>query len=297
MKYIFFTVCCLFIITTTTSAQYKPKQFAQTKNASKHELSIYSFGGYSPLLYTLSGDGTTKAGIGGGAGLGYTFNINPSIGIVTGIEMNTYATEASFGSVSSNYESGTGTDLFRFSYVLNKYKETQNVTLFSIPISVQYASRGRSIKFYASGGLKLGFPLTAKADISYGYADTDGYFADENVDYEILPKHGFDDNISLPDTKQDIDLAFSIALAFETGIRFTLSDKIGMYTGVYLDYGLNNIQKVNDKQLLEYDSDHSLRYYTVNERPFFYHSMLNTILVDKVNLLSAGLKIRISLNL
>jgi hypothetical protein len=284
---------------TTATAQDEPKQDVQPQDAQirsdpKRELSIYGFGGYSPLSYTLSGDGTTKAGIGGGAGLGYLFNINPSIGIATGIEMSIHRAEALFGSVSDNYEEGTGIDLFRFSYLLNNYKETQNVTLFSIPISVQYTNRGRLIKFYASGGFKLGFPLIVKADMSYGYADTDGYLADESIDYKILPKHGFDDNISLADTKQDIELGFSIALALETGIRFTLSNKTGMYTGVYLDYGLNNIQKVKDKHLLEYDTAHLLKYYTVNERPFFYHSVLNTALINKLNLLSVGLKVRIS---
>jgi outer membrane protein assembly factor BamA len=102
-------------------------------------------------------------------------------------------------------------------------------------------------------------------------------------------QHGFVSNATLPATKKDIDLGFSAALALETGFRFTLTGKIGLYTGLYFDYGLNSIQKTNDRHLLEYDRS--------NETVFKYSSVLNTGLTDKVNLLSTGLKIRISLNL
>jgi hypothetical protein len=301
MKYLYLTFIiagCLFITTAATAQEAQETQTAAT--ASKHELSIYGLGGYSPLSYTLPNNGTNSGGTGGGAGLGYTFNISPSLGIVTGVEMSIYASEASFGSVSSNYSVGTGNDLFRFTYSLSNYKETQSVTLFSIPVMAQYSlpvGSGGTMRFYVSGGFKLGFPISAKADISPGSASTDGYFANEDVEYEILPTHGFANNISLPDTKKDIDLGFSAALALEAGLRFTLTDKIGLYTGLYFDYGLNSIQKVNDKHPLEYDLKHLSEYNVVNEKPFLYNSVLNSGLVDKVNLLSVGLKVRISFNL
>jgi hypothetical protein len=72
MKQIFLTVltvCCL-MITTAAEAQNFRKQ-----DVPKHELSIYGLVGYSPLSYTLSHEGAKSGGIGGGAGLGYTFNI------------------------------------------------------------------------------------------------------------------------------------------------------------------------------------------------------------------------------
>jgi hypothetical protein len=285
-------------ITTTATAQEEQTAVAASP---KHELSIYGLGGFSSLSYTLSDNGSKSGGIGGGAGLGYTFNISPSLGIVMGLEMNTFTSEASFANVSeksTEYRLGTGdNNLFRFSYSLKNYKETQNVTLFSIPVMVQYSLPlgGGATKFYVSGGFKLGFPISATADLSPGSATTNGYFSDENVKYENLPTHGFASNISLPDSKQDLDLGFSAALALEAGLRFTLTDKIGLYTGLYFDYGLNSIQKVNDKHSLEYDLNHLSEYDRVNERPFLYHSVLNTGLVDKVNLLSIGLKVKISL--
>ena len=149
------TVCCL-MITTAAQAQNFRKQ-----DVPKHELSIYGLVGYSPLLYTLSQEGAKSGGIGGGAGLGYTFNINPSLGLVVGVEMSTYSSEASYSSIPDTYKTGTGDNELKFSYSLNNYKETQNVTLFSIPIMAQYSlpvNSGGTIRFYASGGFKLGFP-------------------------------------------------------------------------------------------------------------------------------------------
>jgi opacity protein-like surface antigen len=308
MKYLyltFITACCLFI---TTAATAQKTQTAAT--ASKHELSIYGLDGYSSLLYTVSSNGanivtnsgtnSSSGGVGGGAGLGYTFNISPSLGIVTGVEMSIYASKVSFGIDSSKYEVGTGNDLFRFKYSLSNYKETQSVTLFSIPVMAQYSlpvGSGGTMRFYLSGGFKLGFPISAKADISPGSASTYGFCTNEYGEYKVLPTHGFANNISLPDTKKDIDLGFSAALALETGLRFTLTDKIGLYTGLYFDYGLNSIQKVNDKHPLEYDLRHLSEYDVINEKPFLYNSVLNSGFVDKVNLLSVGLKVRISFNL
>jgi opacity protein-like surface antigen len=296
MKQIFLmilTVCCL-MITTAAQAQNFRKQ-----DVSKHELSIYGLVGYSPLSYTLSKEGAKSGGIGGGAGLGYTFNINPSLGIVTGVEMATYTSEASFDNIPDEYNTGTGNDLFRFSYSLNNYRETQNLTLFSIPVMAQYSLPlgSGSTKFYVSGGLKLGFPVKAEADITPGTATVSGYLAYEHVEYEDLPQHGFGSNISLPKTKKDIDLGFSTALVLETGVHFALTGKTGLYTGVYFSYGLNSIQQVNDKHLLEYEIEHLSDFYEVNERPFLYHSLLNTGFADKVSLMSVGLKLRISFKL
>jgi hypothetical protein len=295
MKRIYITVCILLITTAAATAQnvqgQEQEQDTPKQGIRKHEMSIYSIGGYSSINYTLNKTGSTKSSFGGGAGLGYTFNINPAIGIVTGIEMVTYSGEASFDNIPDEYSEGSGTELFRFSYSLRDCRETQNLTLFSIPVMAQYSLPlgGGTTKFYASGGFKFGFPISAQAEITPGTATTSGYYAHEDMTYVNLPQHGFVSNAKLPDIKKDIDLGFSATLALETGVRFTLTDKLFLYTGLYFDYGLNNIQKVNDKHLLEYDAS--------NESTFKYNSVLNTGLVDKVNLLSVGLKIRVSLNL
>jgi hypothetical protein len=290
MKHIFLTVLAIsgLLIATTAKAQEKEKE---KQDVPKHELSVYGVGGYSSIVYTLEANGDRSGGMGAGAGLGYTFNISSSFGIVTGVEMSTYSSEASFDNVQGTYSEGTGSSPFDFSYSLKNYKEKQSVTLFSIPVMAQYGLPlgGGSTKFYVSGGLKLGFPISAKADLTSGVATTSIYGKYEDIEYVNIKQHGLVTNEPLPSVNKDIDLGFSIALALEAGARFSLSDRIGLYTGVYFDYGLNSIQKVNDKHLLEYDKS--------NETTFKRHSVLNTGFTDKVNLMSVGLKIRVGFGL
>jgi hypothetical protein len=211
--------------------------------------------------------------------------------MVTGIEMTVYGAEISFDNVSGEYVEGTGEQQLQFSYSLNNYREKHSVTTFSIPIMAQYGlplGRGAT-KFYASGGFKLGFPIVAKTEITPGTATTSGHYTHENIVYRNLPQHGFVTNTALPNVKQDLKPGFSAALAIEAGARFSLTGKIDLYAGTYLDYGLNSIQKTNKRHLLEYDS--------FNETTFKHNSVLDTGLISKANLLSAGLKLRIGFKL
>jgi hypothetical protein len=289
MKKIFLMLCSLLTITTIARAQNEERQDIPDV-IRKHELSVSGIGGYSSINYTLSDAGSRSAGIGGGAGLGYTFNVNPSLGIVLGVEMLTYSAEASFAKVENEYSEGKDLELFQFWYSSENYRETQNVTLFSIPVMAQYSLPlgSGSTRFYASGGFKFGFPVSATADITSGNVTATGYYGREQVKYKDLPKHGFITNKSLPNVKENLDLGFSASLSLETGARFTLTDKIGLYTGLYFDYGLNNIRKTDDKSLMEYNS--------VSET-ILMHSVLDTKFTDKINLMSIGLKVRVGFKL
>jgi hypothetical protein len=254
-----------------------------------HEFSIYGMGGLSRLNYQLSGDGTKSGGIGGGAGIGCTFNISNNWGVVTGVEISLVEAKVAYDNLSGEYEYGNaGTwGHFQFHYSLDDYEEQQKAMLFSVPVMLQFKTGG-STNFYLAGGFKIGFPVSADATISPGTVTTSGDFSYEQVEYIDIEEYGFGHNMPLDKTKSKIDLGFSLALALETGVRFSLSDKIGLYTGLYVDYGLNSISK-SDRHLLEYDID--------NPSTFKRNSILNTSSIDKVNMLSAGLKVKISFKL
>jgi opacity protein-like surface antigen len=264
---------------------------------SKHELSIYGLGGYSPIVYTLDKNGSVSggAGGGGGAGLGYTFNLNSSFGIVAGVEMTMYGAEASFEEIPDKYTEETVDRPYEFSYTLKNYKEKQSVTMFSIPVMAKYGVPigGGSTQFYAAGGFKLGFPVSAKADIASGTTTTSVYGIIEQVLYENIdmPHNGLVVDALLPNTKKDLELGFSATLALEAGLSFTLTDKINLYTGAYLDYGLNSIQKTDNRHLLELEDHYD------QPSKFIYNSVLDTGLTEKINLMSVGLKLRIGFRL
>jgi hypothetical protein len=256
----------------------------------EHELSLYGIGGYFPVPYVLSGNGKKGGNIGGSAGVEYIFHFNPSIGIIMGVEMADYRSKVSFGSAYDEYNTGTGKNMLKFSYSLRDFEERQNIMQLSIPIMVQYSlpldSYG-SVSLYAAGGLKLGFPLKAKTRITQGTVTTSGYYPYENIEYKNLPKHGFVTDEPLPDVRRDIDVGFSnTILAFDVGARFSLTDKIGLYTGLYLDYRLLGTGNRQYRNLIEY-----------NDPALIYNSVLNTGLMNRENMMSIGLKVKIGLKL
>ncbi|MDR1153242.1 MAG: hypothetical protein LBL04_00910 [Bacteroidales bacterium] len=277
MKHTFLTVGCLLLITAATAQDV---QNDKQRRESKHELSIYGLLGYSPVSYALDN----------GAGLGYTFNINPSLGIVTGVEMSVYGDETAPGNVSGEHVEGTGEQQLRFSYSLRNYREKQSVTMCYIPLMAQYSmpiDRG-SACIYASFGLKFGFPARAKTEISPGTAAASGYYSHEGVSYANLPQHGFFTGAVLPDVKQDFDPGFQKSLILEVGARFALSSRINLYAGWYFGCGLNGVSTTN-RRLLEYNS--------FSEEEFKYNSVSGSGLVSKANTLNAGLKLRVGFKL
>jgi hypothetical protein len=264
MKYIkhtFLSVCCLL-----------------TVNILAAQFSIYGLTGLSGLKYQPEG-GTQSAGIGFGGGAGYSIKLGKSWKAGTAAELTTYSSKASYGVLSDKYEHGTGEHKSLFSYSLNGYEEKQNVTVFSIPLILQYQT-GNSIKFCLSGGVKFGLPISAKADIRPGTVSASGRYEYEGQTYTNLPQHGFPEGTELPAGKSDIDLGYSLSGTFETGL---LVKKF--YAGVYVDYSLNDMQKTKDKHPLEYQDSGS--------STLAYNSILNTGLVDRINLFSTGLKIGI----
>jgi hypothetical protein len=280
-------------MTVNMSEAQRRRSYYSRNESSVHELSVYGLGGLSSLNYKLSGEGTKSNGIGGGAGLGYTFNINESWGIVTGAEVGMYASKVAYDNLSGEYEYGIAGDEnhFIFHYSMNDYKEQQKAILLSVPVMAQFKIPvGGSAHFYLSGGFKLGLPVSAEATINPGRVTTSGEFSYEQVEYgKDAEEYGFVNNMPFAETKSKIDLGFSAALALETGVRFSLNDNIALYAGAFLDYGLNDIRSAKDKHIIDYQ--------ITTSSVFANNSVLNSSLTDKANIFSAGLKIRISFGL
>lgn len=271
-----------------TEAQRRGGYYSQNESPT-HEFSVYGFGGLSSLNYKLSEGGTKSGGAGVGAGIGYTFNISDSWGIATGGEISSAGSKATYGSLSGEYEYGTpGTwEHFRFHYSQNGYEEQQKVTLFSVPVMLQFKTLlGSSAHFYLSGGFKIGLPVSARATVSPGTVTTSGEFSYEQIEYRSIEEYGFVTGMPLGKTESSIDLGISAALALETGVRFSLNDNVALYTGVFLDYGLNDVRSTKDR--------HVTGYQIATPSTFVHGSVLNSALTDKANIFATGVKIKIS---
>ena len=278
--YMLITVCLLATASVAT---------AQKKRYPVHELSVSVSGGQSSLLYELDG-GRRSGGIGGNIDLGYTYNIKRLFGIVTGVGLSMYNSKLTMDECSSGY-SGTDEagDDFTFNYSLRGYSEKQNVFLFTVPLMLKY-SRPLGAKgwttYYLNGGLKLGVPVGAKASIDSETVTTSGYYSFEDGTYTDLPQYGFVNGQAGELTDYNLKLNVAAILALELGIRFRAGYQKHLMTCAYLDYGLNNMQKVNDRHVLEYQASYPSL--------FVHNSILNTELIKKVNLFSFGVKIGLS---
>jgi hypothetical protein len=249
-----------------------------------NELSFYVTGGMSNLVYTLP-NGTVSGGFGAGIGVEYTFNINKTLGFATGLELATLGAEAAFSNISETYQGidDVGSDVL-FTYSSEPYSEMQSVMMLNLPLKLQLKMAvAKKTHFFIAGGVKFGLPLKTTAKIDQTVTSA-GYYEYENQTYHDMTHHGFLQNTDIKGSEASPVLGMAAVASLETGLRLTLSEKIGLYVGAYFDCGLNNLKKTDDKHLVNYNTKVT------------YESVLNTSLADRTNLMSAGVKIRLSIH-
>jgi hypothetical protein len=298
IKYTRLIICCLLTLVTTagnTGAQTSTEESTADAKQNevkklRHEVAVYGAGGMSALNYSLDKGGSKTDGensISGIAGIGYTWNINESVGIVTGIEATTYGAKTSYDLAKADREYGVGIDKFKFMYTIGNYVEEQDIVMLLIPVMAQYSvPLSDKIRFYLAGGGKVGFSMQAQATVFSNSVNTSGHYYYENQTYTDLPKYGFVSERNPKSTVVDIDTKALVTASIETGARFVLHEKILLYTGAYLDYGLNNIRSVKDRHLINYQE--------FNPSVLKFGSVLNTAFVNNVKVLGVGLKVRLS---
>jgi hypothetical protein len=269
----------------------------------QQEIQIYGKGGYSTLQYKSEGV-TTKGKLSGGLGVGYTYFINSKWGVNTGLEVDFYAAAAESDAISGRYpqlySDGKREEEMFFNSAYTNYKETQRTTYLSIPVRAQYQMPlSESATFYALPGVKLGFALAGKYDMTALNLTTWGEAPETLQKFYQMPEHGYiaQENESSSDK---LSFGMNIALSVETGFKWKLDDKMSLYTGLYLDYGLSNVSPEKE--------DVSLVNYIPVEEQGLEMGMLksNSLLtakrdgkpyVDKVNLFSAGVTVKLAFGL
>ena len=186
---------------------------AQDNYVPKNEFSISGFGGLSSLQYKVDNDNRDhkvdhKLGFGGGVGFDWTYHFDQHWGIRLGVQGAFYQAKAEVD-----------------------YAKTDNMTcaekdkaLYAqVPLMLQWMTPVGEHNFYAALGGKFGYRIWD----NYKIKETEGDYAWNTQDY--------------------IDLKRINAMASaELGMRWTLGNGVGLYTGLYFDYGF---MKVNDKDI------------------------------------------------
>ncbi|MCD7972847.1 MAG: OmpA family protein [Candidatus Azobacteroides sp.] len=272
------------MIAATTTGQTRQNQ----------ELTFSGGAGLSTLTYTPV-LGAQKNKFGGNISIGYNYLFSEQMGIGTGLELSFFNAEMTCNQYNDNY---TATDIdgdtFDFRSTVTDYKEKQNATYLNIPLMYHYRTTGKNI-FYANAGAKIGIPLSGKYKTSGATIRNSGYYSEDNYEYTDQEFMGFG-TFTNRDTDKGLNYKVVFFLSAEAGLKWPLTDELSLYTGAYIDYGLNDIRKdVASERLVAYNTA-SPRDFTTNS-VFTSRNKNNEALTGNVKPLAAGIKITLAYTL
>ena len=257
-----------------------------------HEISAHLGGGFSPITYKLSA-GSKSGGFGTVFGLGYTYFFDYQLGIQTGVGLGLYNAQADLHditTISSNLIDNEG-DRFDMYTTLSGYKETQSAMYLNIPIMALY----QIDMYYFSGGFKIGIPISGKYKSQDAILTNKGYYTEfdnwaetqEFAGYGTFRGRNIDGNI---------DFGIAVMLALEAGMKWFLKNDFMLYSGFYFDCGIINIKNKN-QQFINYDPQNPEHFTTNSILDSYYNENESSKFVEKANLMSVGIMVRLSFGL
>ena len=286
----------IIILIAAMSSMYVSAQVA-------HEFSVYGSGGFSTLSYQLS-HGDKLGGGGGDVGLGYTLFISNELvsetgkilhkhwGVYSGLGLGLYNAKAELKNVKTvtgKLNDGEPTySEFDMRTTLDRYKETQKTLFLNIPVMAVFQYE----QLYFMGGFKFGVPIGGKFESKGTELTNIAYYPDLEVELNKQTFRGLGklQNSSDGKLKQKV----TVMLALETGWNFRINSNFFLYTGVYLDCGLNNIFKSNKEQFITYDSK-SAKDFSTNSVLYSYQDGKElSAFTEKVRVMAVGVKLRLA---
>jgi outer membrane protein OmpA-like peptidoglycan-associated protein len=229
---------------------------AKTEDYCPHEVSLWGLGGLSTLMYSPTfGESSMQFGL--GFGLGYTYFFHRNFGVMLGGELAFYNARMQLDDLTDRYpaKDGDKEDIL-YSTTIKDYEEYQRLMNLNIPIMFQYQGDGEH-KFYAGLGFKLGIPLTAKYEVSEGgKIKASGFYNNEKTGtlQELFdqPDLGYGD-FAINKTESDLDFNLAYIGFAEAGVKWRLSGLLSLYTGLYVEYGFNDVAKTHTNNFVAYN--------------------------------------------
>lgn len=225
--------------------------------------------------------GNQKIHSGGHLGMGLSCFLSRNFALVTGAEVDVYNGNLGLSNFTNSYAtyktSPNQSNAMIYTYTLNGYNEHQRAVYLDIPLMLQFENNYTNA-WYISGGLKIALPLSATYRASPFFLTTKGYFPLEDRTYDDLPQYGFGVYENQSVQGKSWKLKPTCLLAFETGIKWPLSNGNNLYTGLFADIGLTNIAAGTNNPLVEYKGSdannpgliglHSVLDAQINNQPF-----------------------------
>ena len=195
-----------------------------TAQPSHHEFSISAGGGLSSLNCKPATG--AKLGLGGFAGLGYSFRFSERWSIGTGVEAALFNGKYSLASLSDKYPNNDGEEDFEYHYTIEGYSDRQQAILLNIPLMLRFQTG----IYYAALGGKAGIPLSAKFNSSADRLDASGVYPPPVLTLHDPKFMGFGEFTDLSN-KGNLSLKTAFFASAEVGVRWRLNDRLSMSTG------------------------------------------------------------------
>ncbi len=201
-----------------------------------------------------------------GTGLGASYNQSRSI--LNGMD------------VSLENDAYNGNQAYEYRMLYSDWEEVQRAIIAELPLGF-YGRQDLNEKLSLMIGLggKLTFPFYYKYEVVDGDLETRGYYKKYNNEFFDLPQHGFGHDNSLYSGSTDAKLGFAVYA--DLGFNRWMNEKTALYWGAYLNYGVTDLTK-----------SHQTALYDVNSN---YSGVHASKVIDKASLLSAGVKIGVTL--
>ena len=276
--------------------------------------------------------------LGGQAGLGYSYFFTKNVGLSLGIGVAHYRTQGKLmGEFNKdNYLSlGTYTDNdnplfdrpvdFDLRVRTQNWAEYQSVRMMEIPLLLNLQKKfgeREGFGLFLNIGAKFQLPLAFLGE-TYSIMDgnnkndprlnVSGYYGDINssnlelgrFDDPDLYQHGFgkihNPSEVLTNGKGDLDLKFNVSLVGEAGILISLSRRVDLSLGAFIDYGLLDMRKEKEGKKLFIGPEPESNYHPDADKNIgkgiTYNSLVNSEYVNKVSSISYGGKVGVRIKL
>ena len=206
-------------------------------------------GGFHNLSYKLQ-DGTEQGKMGYTLNAGYSYFFNPKWGVHTGLGLQAYNSRSTLNFLSATPDVDIQGQAYVFKANYVNWQEKQHSIQLDIPLELQFRQPlTPKIKLLTSVGGMISFPVNTGFETAGGKFVTTGYYSVWNVEMSDMPQHGFSTMTNSFTGKTTLKPAF-LAIG-DIGGLFKMSEKIDLYVGGYINYGLNNV--LNPDTKLIYD--------------------------------------------
>lgn len=262
----------------------------------KQEFLVYTGGGISTLkIKTEFGSPEMKTGV--LLGVGYSRFLSENIAITTGVEFASHNLAIQLNTLEGNYITNDGMEDFDFQYRIYNYNESHNVLFVNCPLMLHYQTGGVN-RFYVAAGGKIGIPVSYNNQISGSHIRTQGFYPQYGSEavLESPAYHAGFGTFRPSEISDDIKFNIACIASIEAGMKWSFSPKFSLYTGLYLDYGLNDISLDKDKEFLPYNKEEPSNY-IYNSALTSYSSQQGSNklnLVDNVFPMAIGVKVKLA---